>query len=581
MKRILTEQQIRKIIRGNLLLENPLLLGLGVIGATSIIAGLSFLGGWAQTDSPEGKPKLLALFVAAFVKENLEEIKKSLGINFSEQQIKLIMLAAYSIPNRESRTGMDSGLKYGKENAPIITSDFAEVLGSELSSKLEKSFNIDLGKSKYVNPSIGIAQIKRKTAEGLPSDFLKSIDYSSPKDIGGTIKKGENIEAIIGRYGTHVRSVLVVFALLCLYIKKAIKSGNYSWDVKGHADLPSEFKDKRHPNAKKRFQSTGHSCLDIAIAAYNYGGGDPRMMTPDVIERNKMVPQQAARAKELKRTSNYGLKRKSRGRWGSVRSPLDVMVEPPKKYKEDTSYKDIFKDNKGIKHYIPCRGPDCVSGNESGVDSTLIYVKKVKTSMYSGRVRIIQYYDELDIKKLEKSMKEVKLLIKKVDSKLKQIEAHPCYPTKKAAIKSFRAFCQESNIKLKVQKALKKYFSADAVDPKFQDVTLSPEGGGGIYLTVAFGAAGKDWVASLTPEQKKLFKCKSIKDAKPADNKYGSHPIKDEHIEYRKRQDQTGLMGPVKGKYQLPDSDKKKIEKYLKTSDSDKKKIEKYLKSIE
>jgi hypothetical protein len=360
------------ILIENLLFDNnkkPLLKET-LANLTSNALAISYL----VSSTPVSQHEKLALHVATFIKANLKKIISSLGIKLSEDQVKLCMLVAYGLTAIES--GNAKSLVTGKEGwdtyfIPFLTTDYFETLVS---------------KTGISDTSIGITQLKTGTAlSELPQSFRELVRFTGdPAEISGTSFSGNN-EAITGESGAHVRSTLLTFGLICLYTQRAIDIG-YSFNTPGSPKWPSKVKDtKDYRNSKtlENFKSTGHSALDIAVTAYNFGA---KIFT----------------------------------KFGGLEQ-----------------YKGT--------HYIPCVGPTCGSG-EGKVGSTYIYVSKVTKQMTGAKQRIIDYYDQISLGSIEKSKKIILDKINAKQNREKNVTSSADFPKAGSDAKDFRQWVNDNKL---------------------------------------------------------------------------------------------------------------------------------------
>lgn len=458
---ILTENTIRKLVRENLINQNSkkkLLLkeiAPWVIYALAGAAGIT--APWALSDTPKVEKFDLAKFVAGKIKVNIKDIEKIFGLN--SEIIKKVMLASYSLPAIES--GDAKGLSTGKPfdfaapihslknlNIPVLTSDFYETLYS---------------KSKIKDTSIGITQIKKSSADFVAKKypkFAKLVNYQgSVHDISGTRVPalGDKLEKIVGKNGSHVKSTLMSFGLLCHYTKEALDMG-YAFDYPGqwyrigdkrHQRIVSKFVEGKAINKKipdsisdklrlnilelrtrtkgsNLFKSTGHAALDMAISAYNFGGG----------------------------VDNQNIFKK-------------IDKSDPKQ------------------NYIP------------RLDSTYTYLRKVRNVMQGSRQRIIQIYDKIDPSEIFNMYKQADVLIKKLKNReeksiklWKSLLINPTFDG--SAALAFRQWVNKPERKEKLTQVFKKNFP-----PSMEDLELSlKKSSEGMHFWLAAESFADDWCKS-------------------------------------------------------------------------------------
>ena len=372
--------------------------------------------------TPASQYEKLALHVAAFIKVNLKEIISSLGVSLNEQQIKLCMLVAYGLTAIES--GDAKALQTGKSGwdtyfIPLLTTDYTETLVSKLGIS---------------DTSIGITQLKTGTAiKILPDAFKKLVNFTGdPSEISGTSFAGDDAE-VTGASGNHVRSTLLTFGIICLYAQKAIDMG-YSFSEPGDPSWPKVKKkgDYRPKETLDRFESTGYSALDIAISAYNYGGGADKQ--------------------------------------------------------------NIFTDFGGLEqykgtHYVPCIGNGCTTGDKRS--STYAYVAKVTKQMKGPKQRIIKFYDQVSLKDVEKSKQ---LILDKIDSKKERettVKAKSNYPKNPNAAKNFRKWVNDNK-----SEELIALYEKEIPNIADKELSPDSSNNKSMHFWLAFEAFGDEWSKS-------------------------------------------------------------------------------------
>lgn len=387
---ILSRKQLSNILYENL--KEPELLN-EVLPLLAWWAGAAILGGaggfalaYNLTDQPLADKERLALYTTLFVKGGASEINEKLGTSFSSDELKKLLHAAYSVPRRESDYGA-GGMRGGKTDMPYVSGDMFETSVSQFSKWVEGFTGMNVK-----DASIGIGSIKSKTADTLPGDYKELIDYKgNPSEITGTKLVWEDEKILTGEDGKHVKSVLIIFGLLCQYAQKAISLG-YSFDSPGTANFPYYVKqDNRVEGVESQFKSTGSSAIDLAIAAYNFGGSD---------------------------------------------KAVDMSSQG----------QNIFKfvdDIAASANYIPCLGNACATGQ--GVDSTLIYVKKVAAQMRGGGSRILEYWSGIDENDIVASKNKLLSNIAGKNKREKSTKARSIYPRKDTEIKSFREYVNKNH----------------------------------------------------------------------------------------------------------------------------------------